>query len=215
VKSLASGFYPRFDQRNVVATDVTADDYMEHYAENWHEWIDGTVIKIAASWLPHNEMRGHFLTLFGAYLELNPIATQVGAAFVMKLDKVKSIREPDFQIILNANRHKLTQTYMDGPADICVEIVSPGTVVTDYGAKFFDYETSGVREYWLIDSERQHAFFYRLNDEGLYNLYQLGADGNYRTPLLPELVLNVPTLWQDELPNILETLEAVKAMLQK
>ena len=37
--------------------------------------------------------------------------------------------------------------------------------------------------------------------------------GNYRTPALPGLILHVPMLWQDPLPDLLVTADSIKAML--
>jgi hypothetical protein len=35
------------------------------------------------------------------------------------------------------------------------------------------------------------------------------ADGNYRTPALPGLVLHVPTLWHEQLPGPIAVAQAV------
>ena len=51
-------------------------------------------------------------------------------------------------------------TYLDGPADVVVEIISPESRLRDRGEKFAEYEMGGVREYWLIDSERHEADWY-------------------------------------------------------
>lgn len=104
---------------------------------------------------------------------------------------------------------------MDGPADICVEVVSPGSVGIDYGEKLEEYEAGGVREYWIIDPQRRRGSFNRLNDETLYADVTPKADTVYTTPLLPQLQLHVPTLWQDDLPDYGAVWQAVQAMLKK
>jgi hypothetical protein len=38
--------------------------------------------------------------------------------------------------------------------------------------------------------------------------------GDYRTLLLPDFILNVPILWQEDLPDIFAITERVRAMLQ-
>jgi hypothetical protein len=43
----------------------------------------------------------------------------------MSLPNVPAAREPDLQIILKSNPHEHSPTLMRGPADICIEIVSP------------------------------------------------------------------------------------------
>ena len=41
------------------------------------------------------------------------------------------------------------------------------------------------------------------------------ADGNYRTPRLSQLVLNIPTLWETPLPGPLAIGEMVRGMVQR
>jgi Uma2 family endonuclease len=119
-------------------------------------------------------------------------------------------REPDLMIIMNDNPHPRTRLYLDGPADIVSEIVSPGSERTDLGDKFVEYEAAGVREYWIVDHVRRRTYFYRLDDEGHFILHLEDADGVYITPLLPKFKLHVPTLWQETLPDYFAIGDLVK-----
>lgn len=132
----------------------------------------------------------------------------------MRLDAIGRIREPDLQIILNNNPGQLTDTAMNGPADICLEVVSPESVARDYGDKFNEYEKAGVREYWIIDPIRQRCDFNRRSEAGIYIEMEPDDQGYYHTPLLPKLALHVPTLWKDPLPNFFAIGQAVQAMLE-
>ena len=187
---------------------VTEHDYLEKYAEHHYEWVQGQLVKAAPITFIHYQLTFYIRVLIDAYLSLSRIGRIIGNPFVMRLDD--SFRHPDLQVILNDNPGEFTRTAMIGAADICVEVVSPSSVSTDYGAKFEEYEKGGVREYWLIDPIRQTCYFHRLTDEALYKAQQQVVD--YTTPLLPHFILHVPTLWQEDLPGIMETVEAVKAM---
>ena len=194
------------------STSISVENYLEHYAENFYEWVGGEVIKMPPVTSQHDELTGYSYQLSKAYLAINPIGIVKIAPFVMKVDPTRSGREPDLQIILKSNPGNFTETAMLGPADICIEIVSEGSVARDYGDKFEEYEKGGVREYWVFDSLRKMAFFYRLNEAGFYQLIAPDENGNYRTPLLPKLVVHVPTLWQENLPDFFAIGEAVKSM---
>lgn len=199
----------------IVARDVSEADYMEHYAAHHHEWVRGYVIKMAPIRLQHDKMIEYLRDLFRFYFTLSPEKGDVvGEPFVMRLAAVESRREPDLQVILEANLPNLKDTYMDGPADICIEVVSPSNAAVDYGEKLEEYERGGVGEYWLFDPQRRAAYFYRQQDAGGYLSISPDADGNYQTPRLPKFVLNVPTLWQDELPNVVQIMETVRGMLE-
>ncbi len=187
----------------IVAENVSADDYMEHYAESHHEWVEGNVLKMSPISWTHNSILDYLLILLKTFISAKNIRGKIGHdTFVMRLDAVNSRREPDLMVILGDNLDNLKETYMDGPADICIEIVSPGTVQNDYGAKLVEYEKGGVQEYWILDPIRRDTRFLRLNAEGVYQSVALDDEGHYSTPLLLGLKLHVPTLWQEELPDI-------------
>jgi Uma2 family endonuclease len=202
-----------FPVGEIIAMDVSEAEYMELYAENFCEWVDGVVIKMSPVSLKHDQLIDYLRDLLKAYFALKPIGQIIGAPFVMRIKEPKSRREPDLQVILKGNPGTLHKTYMDGAADICIEVISRGTEATDYGDKFKEYEAGGVGEYWIIDPIREECHFYRLNVQKLYKSQAVNAEGYYSSPLLPQFKLYVPTLWQEELPTILEVVEAVKAMI--
>lgn len=200
---------------SVVAVDVSANDYMARYAAEHHEWVKGLVIKMTPISLQHYSITTYLSRLLEAYLALNPIGRVVGEPFVMRLDAVEAIREPDLQVILHTNPGDLTDTAMIGPADICIEVVSAESSARDYGTIFEEYEKSGVGEYWIVDPLRQEYRFYRLSDSGLYTTVPLTNDDHYHTPLLPQFALHVPTLWHEPLPDFFAIGQAVQTMLQQ
>ncbi len=199
----------------VIATGVSFEDYMEHYAADFCEWVGGNVIKMSPIHDYHDDITFYAATLLSVYFELKPIGRVRRAPFVMKQPPPLTGREPDIQVILNSNPHELTSTYMNGPADICIEVVSPESVTRDHGEKFEEYEKTRVQEYWIFDALHRECRFFRLNADGVYIRYTEDTDGNYRTPLLPGLVLHVPTLWQPNLPGPLAIGQAVQVMLKK
>lgn len=60
-----------------------------------------------------------------------------------------------------------------------------------------EYEAAGVREYWLIDPDRQQAEFYRLGDNGRYQTVTPEDSGIYRSEVIPGFWLKVEWLFRD------------------
>jgi Uma2 family endonuclease len=195
----------------VVAVGISAEDYMARFAGDYCEWIAGVVIKMPANEV-HDRLFRYLLVLLNAYLDLRPIGQLRQAPFVMRARPDWPHREPDIQMILNAHLDRLTPTYVDGPADLCIEIVSPESIERDHGDKFREYQEGGVTEYWIIDPTRAEARFYRMDETGTYRPQTVTQD-IYRTPLLPGLDLHVPTLWQAELPGAVIIVRMVEKML--
>lgn len=57
--------------------------------------------------------------------------------------------EPDISVICDLS--KLDNKGCHGAPDWIIEIVSPSSKRMDYFIKLFQYQTAGVREYWIVD----------------------------------------------------------------
>lgn len=101
---------------------------------------------------------------------------------------------------------RLEPTYLDGPADLVVEIVSPESVGRDRGEKFYEYEEAGIPEYWLLDPQVKRAEFYQLGEAAQYQLATLDEVGRYRSREVAGFWLKVAWLWQEPLPPTDEAL---------
>ncbi|MBX3065304.1 MAG: Uma2 family endonuclease [Anaerolineae bacterium] len=202
-------------QTGDVILNVSEQEYLDKYAEEHYEWIGEVAYKIPVVTLTHMNFVGYFSTLLQGYFLLNPIGLFVGFSFLLRMESVAGHphREPDFAIVLNENMARLHDTFIQDRADMVIEIVSPESTERDYGKKFQEYEAAGITEYWIVDALRKECRFLRLNSEGRYQSQFADGDGNYRTPILPQLILHVPTLWQESLPNMIEVLADVRKML--
>lgn len=202
---------------NIIGFGVSEESFMRDYAEFFCEWIDGTVIKMSPVHDRHDKITRYLAYLLGAYLEQRQIAELRQEPFVMRyvFDEDGEIkrrdREPDMQIILNANLENLMPTFMDGAADIVIEVVSPESQQRDYAEKLYEYEKVSVREYWIIDPLRKEARFYRLNEKQAFTLQDFEND--YQTDLLPKLRIDVAIFWQDPLPGPAAVVKSIEQML--
>jgi len=97
---------------------------------------------------------------------------------------------------------QIQPTFMDGPADLVVEIVSHDSVTRDYREKLAEYQAAGVPEYWIVDPRRSEARFYELGDDGTYHLGPIEEGGIYASKVVEGFRLRVSWLWQRPLPTI-------------
>lgn len=72
--------------------------------------------------------------------------------------------EPDISVV--CDKSKITDEGCMGAPDWIVEVVSPSSRPMDYYRKLFKYRNAGVREYWIVDYERNLITVYNFeNDE--------------------------------------------------
>lgn len=133
-----------------------------------------------------------------------------GEPFEVHLDETLT-RRPDLFFIAAANLHRLRERALEGPPDLAIEIISPGSERTDRGDKFDDYERAGVLEYWILDPHRRRAEFYQLDDEGVFRPFVPNELGIYPSRVLPDFRLNVAWLWQEPLPKVMNILPDLTA----
>jgi Uma2 family endonuclease len=138
------------------------------------------------------------------FSELHALGEVIDGPFQMKLGR--SGREPDLLFVAREHLERFKQTYLDGPADLVVEVVSPESTGRDRGDKFYEYREAGIPEYWLIDPQLQQAEFYQLDAAGRYQNIAADASGVYRSRALPGFWLRVGWLWQDPLPDVTQAL---------
>ena len=167
------------------------------------EWVDGEVVVYSPASKRHQNIADFLLKVMGTYVESHDLGMVVSAPFQMKLEHG---REPDLLFVAQEHLERLKETYLDGPADLVVEIVSPESLERDRGAKFAEYEAGGVPEYWLLDPLRRWAEFYRLGEDGWYRTAFAGAEGEYHSHTLSGFWLRVEWLWQEPLPHPLQAL---------
>lgn len=163
------------------------------------EWVNGEAIMTSPASNIHQDLSGFLESLLRIFVESRQLGIVRNAPFQMKLEHG---REPDLLFVATAHLQRLQETYLDGPADLVVEIVSPESAGRDRGEKFIEYEAGGVLEYWLLDPQRQWAEFYLLQN-GRYHLTFAGAAGEYRSTVLPGFWLRTEWLWQRPLPTVL------------
>ncbi len=66
--------------------------------------------------------------------------------------------EPDISVI--CDKSKITDEGCKGAPDWVIEIVSQSSKRMDYYIKLFRYRTAGVKEYWVVDPEKNHVIVY-------------------------------------------------------
>jgi len=193
------------------AGKLTFEEFLTWCDEDtWAEWVDGEVVMVSPAATKHQLIAGLLFQIMNIYAETRNLGQVLSAPFLMRLPDVPSGREPDLLFVAHAHQDRLKETYLDGPADLVVEVVSPESKARDRGEKFYEYEAAGIGEYWLIDPDRQQAEIYRLDADGRYRLLTADTEGVYRSEVIPGFWLKVEWLWQEPLPKVLDVLRELE-----
>jgi Uma2 family endonuclease len=194
---------PEVEEKNPSIGRVPFEEFLRGIDEDIRaEWVEGEVIVMVPASDRHQDLVRFLLTLLNLYTEGHDLGWLRDAPFLMRLSP-SLVREPDLLFVTNEHRDRVKEAYLDGPADLAIEIVSPDSIARDRGDKFVEYEAAGVIEYWLIDPLRQQAEFYQLAGDGRYRLIPPDAEGVYYSRVLTGFRLRPEWLWSEPLPKVL------------
>ena len=129
------------------------------------ELIDGQIYYMAPPSRKHQTIARELFTSINSYIKSNDRACEpFFAPFAVFLNKDdKNYVEPDISVI--CDKLKLTDKGCSGAPDWIIEIVSPGSRRMDYFTKLFKYRTVGVKEYWIVDPEKNRILVYNFESE--------------------------------------------------
>lgn len=129
------------------------------------ELIDGKLYMMASPGRIHQEFV-HFLDrTIGNYIHDRDGDCRVyPSPFAVYLNANSDIYvEPDISVI--CDKDKLTDEGCKGAPDWVIEIISPSSRSMDYVKKMLKYGTAGVREYWIVDPDKQRVTVYNFERE--------------------------------------------------
>jgi Uma2 family endonuclease len=178
------------------STKLTYADYVRLPDDGKrHEIIDGVHYVSPSPVTRHQRILLRLAHVLAAYLDEHP----VGEVFIAPFDILLSdfdIVVPDLIYLSKQHAHFLTEKNLQGPSDLVVEILSPGTRRRDEGLKRDLYERVGVREYWLVDPKANVVRVYRRGKSGfkLPQTLSAAAGDLLTTTLLPGFQVSLTQL---------------------
>ena len=131
------------------------------------ELIDGKIYYMAPPNTKHQRLLNYISTEINMYIRENNGECEVfPAPFAVFLNENDTnYVEPDISVICDKN--KISDKGCHGAPDWIIEIVSPSSKQMDYYKKLFKYRTAGVREYWVVDPEKELVTIYSFEKDSM------------------------------------------------
>ncbi|MBQ2258073.1 MAG: Uma2 family endonuclease [Lachnospiraceae bacterium] len=150
----------------------TLDDYYRLPNDVRAELIDGRLFYMQSPTSAHQNIIGELYFATRLFIkEKNGTCQPFMAPLDVQLDcDDKTMIQPDFMII--CDREKVWEDRIYGAPDFVVEVLSPSTRKRDTDVKLLKYKNAGVREYWIVDLEKERIICYFFEEDGLIpNIY--------------------------------------------
>ncbi len=142
----------------------------------------------------HTQVRGQMIFAFHRpAIELG--GESLGRGFVMKLGDDGFT--PDLMFFKGQKLNTLHSYFLDGPADLVIEVTRPAHQIYDREIKRELYARYGVPEYLIVDPSARSTELYRLINRD-YRLIPPDSDGKYRPRSVPGLATVIDELWNED-----------------
>jgi Uma2 family endonuclease len=178
-----------------IPAGLSYEEFLEWLDEDVRaEWINGEIIVMSPASRAHQEVMSALAGLVSGYVRENNLGEVYLPPFNLKPGPDLPGREPDLMFVANQNLGRIRKTFIDGPADLVVEIISPESRTRDTIDKFREYEQGRIPEYWIVDPYQQTVQFFQLDETGRYREARAEA-GVYRSRAIEGFWLRTDWLW--------------------
>ena len=128
------------------------------------ELIDGVIYDMGAPTTIHQVIQLELATQLRQYIRTNKgtcIPMIAPTDVQINCDEF-SMLQPDVFVV--CNRDIFTKKNVFGVPDLVIEILSPSTRNKDTDIKLRKYRESGVREYWIVDPDKEKIIVHNFSD---------------------------------------------------
>jgi len=168
------------------------------------EWVDGKVEMMSPVNSEHDSLVFWLRAVIQFYAEAKKLGEVHGSEFLSRLPK--RLRMPDVLFVRASRASIVGRMYVDGAPDLIVEVVSPDDPKRDYREKFAEYQSAGVREYWIVDPAKKQVQAFTLTRAKKFRPMEEADDGIH-SKVLPGLRLKSQWLFAKPRPSALKILK--------
>jgi Uma2 family endonuclease len=192
------------DSATSTALRVTEEEfYSEQGADSPYQYLGGELVVCEPVSTLHDDLGGFLYAVMRNVFEERGDGLVKGSRFPMRLDP-KWSPEPDVMVVRAENAHRIGAQRIEGPADLVIEVASPGDVRRALRLKLPRYRQARIPEIWVVDP---YARSVRVETpettEIPENAARVVTAGRLDSAVFPGFWIDVSWLWRQPLPHTL------------
>lgn len=130
------------------------------------ELLNGQIYFMASPKPSHQRISSRLNVFLGNFIILNNLGELLAAPMDVLFTEHDTFR-PDLLFISKERLSIIGKNKIEGTPDLVVEILSPSNDTSEMSYKKHIYGSTGVKEYWLINVEKQTLTLYKQIDNEL------------------------------------------------
>ena len=184
------------NQLDLVNGIYSYTDYLVWKIKERVELLKGKILEMSAPSPIHQEISGNLQGALFVFLK-NSRCKLYTAPFDVRFpqkgeSQVYTVVQPDLCVICDLE--KIDSKGCVGAPDLVVEILSSGNSKKEMKSKFALYQEEGVREYWVVDPERELVFVYVADNKKFKPTIPIADDYVYST-IFPDFKIHTSDLF--------------------
>ena len=184
------------DQLDLVNGIYSYADYLVWKIKERVELLKGKILEMSVPSPIHQEISGNLQGALFVFLK-NSKCKLYTAPFDVRFpqkgeSQVYTVVQPDLCVVCDFE--KIDSKGCVGAPDLVVEILSPGNSKKEMKSKFALYQEEGVREYWVVDPERELVFVYVADNKKFKPTIPIADDYVYST-IFPDFKIHTSDLF--------------------
>jgi Uma2 family endonuclease len=166
----------------------------EEHEGDRHELIDGELVVTPVPIMKHQRVSSNVVYALEDHVRQHNLGEVHTAPTGIRLAD-DNLLIPDVSYVSRERLGIIGEKTIDGPPDLVVEILSPGTRRRDVGVKRDLYARFRVAEYWIVEPDARSVTVLTLAGDR-YEDIPASADGTVRSLVLPELHLALEAVFE-------------------
>jgi len=184
------------DQLDLINGIYSYADYLVWKIKERVELLKGKILEMSVPSPIHQEISGNLQGALFVFLK-NSKCKLYTAPFDVRFpqkgeSQVYTVVQPDLCVVCDFE--KIDSKGCVGAPDLVVEILSPGNSKKEMKSKFALYQEEGVREYWVVDPERELVFVYVADNKKFKPTIPIADDYVYST-IFPDFKIHTSDLF--------------------
>lgn len=184
------------DQLDLINGIYSYADYLVWKIKERVELLKGKIFEMSVPSPIHQEISGNLQGALFVFLK-NSKCKLYTAPFDVRFpqkgeSQVYTVVQPDLCVVCDFE--KIDSKGCVGAPDLVVEILSPGNSKKEMKSKFALYQEEGVREYWIVDPERELVFVYVADNKKFKPTIPIADDYVYST-IFPDFKIHTSDLF--------------------
>jgi Uma2 family endonuclease len=148
------------------------------------DYLNGMIVINSPASIQHEDIFCSLIVKMRSYAQNNNLGKVLGSRALIVLGNDYRF-EPDIVYISNKNKGEFKEFEFEGVPDLVIEILSKSTKKYDLNIKRPIYQEFRVKEIIFIDQETNEKVIDILNEDNIYNSYELKSDEIYELKSLP------------------------------